>query len=115
MASKKKMTMELIVGNRGFFPDHLAKTGREEMLQALQKAGFDVVAPTLERSKYGAVETHDEAKRCAELFRCKACVIDGGGHTWPGMPPPVSWIGLSTGNISANDLMWDFFKRHPLK
>jgi len=77
MASKKKMTMGLIVGNRGFFPDHLAKTGRQEMLQALQNAGFDVVAPTLEQSKYGAVETHDEAKRCGELFRCKASIIDG--------------------------------------
>ena len=42
-------------------------------------------------------------------------VIEGGGHTWPGMPPPVTWIGLSTMNISANDLMWDFFKRHSLK
>jgi polyhydroxybutyrate depolymerase len=41
--------------------------------------------------------------------------IEGGGHTWPGMPPPVEWIGRSTMNISANDLMWDFFKRHPLK
>ena len=77
MASKKKMTMGLIVGNRGFFPDHLAKTGREEMMQALQKAGFDVVAPTPEQSKYGAVETHEEAKSCAELFRSKAGVIDG--------------------------------------
>ncbi len=42
-------------------------------------------------------------------------VIDGGGHTWPGIPPPVAWIGLSTRNISANDLMWEFFQRHPLK
>jgi len=25
-----KMTMGLIVGNRGFFPDHLAKTGRRK-------------------------------------------------------------------------------------
>jgi len=31
----KKMTMGLIVGNRGFFPDHLAKSGREEMLRVL--------------------------------------------------------------------------------
>jgi L-fucose isomerase-like protein len=77
MASKKKMTMGLIVGNRGFFPDHLAKTGREEMLQTLQNAGFDVVALTPEQSKYGAVETHEEAKRCAELFRSKGAAIDG--------------------------------------
>ena len=77
MASKKKMTMGLIVGNRGFFPDHLAKTGREEMLQTLQNAGFAVVALTPEQSKYGAVGTHEEAKRCAELFRSKDTAIDG--------------------------------------
>ena len=77
MASKKKMTMGLIVGNRGFFPDHLAKTGREEMLRTLQNTGFDVVALTPEQSKYGAVETHEEAKRCAELFRSKHTDIDG--------------------------------------
>jgi len=41
----KKMTMGLIVGNRGFFPDHLAKSGREEMIRALDSAGMDVVAP----------------------------------------------------------------------
>jgi L-fucose isomerase-like protein len=69
--------MGLIVGNRGFFPDHLAKSGREEMMQALQKAGIEVVALDPQQSKYGAVETHEEAKRCADLFRSKADAIDG--------------------------------------
>src|SRR6516165_3127953 len=77
MANATKMTMGLIVGNRGFFPDHLAKSGREEMIQTLQKAGIEVVALSAEQSKYGAVETHEEAKRCAELFRSKADAIDG--------------------------------------
>ena len=77
MPNKKKMTMGMIVGNRGFFPDHLAKTGREEMMQALQKAGIDVVTLGTEESKYGAVETHEEAKRCAALFRSKGEQIDG--------------------------------------
>ena len=77
MANATKMTMGLIVGNRGFFPDHLAKSGREEMIQALQKAGIEVVALSVEQSKYGAVETHEEAKRCAELFSSKAEAIDG--------------------------------------
>ncbi len=72
-----KMTMGLIVGNRGFFPDHLAKSGREEMMQALSRAGIDCVVLTPEESKYGAVETHDEAKRCAELFRRNTDSIDG--------------------------------------
>src|SRR6202051_3782484 len=72
-----KMTMGLIVGNRGFFPDHLAKTGREEMIQVLQAAGMDVVVLGPEASKHGAVETHQEAKRCAELFKAAANRIDG--------------------------------------
>src|ERR1700740_103153 len=77
MENKRKMTMGLIVGNRGFFPDHLAKSGREEMIQVLRKAGMDVVALTPDESKHGAVETHEEAKSCAELFRSKAEATDG--------------------------------------
>jgi polyhydroxybutyrate depolymerase len=42
-------------------------------------------------------------------------LIQGGGHTWPGRDPRVQFLGTSTKNISANDLMWDFFKRHPMK
>jgi L-fucose isomerase-like protein len=75
--SAKKMTMGLIVGNRGFFPDHLAKTGREEMLRVLTESGMDVVALTPEESKYGAVETREESRRCAELFRRNRERIDG--------------------------------------
>jgi L-fucose isomerase-like protein len=75
--SAKKMTMGLIVGNRGFFPDHLAKSGREEMLRVLGAAGIDVVALTPEESKYGAVETREESRRCAELFKRNRERIDG--------------------------------------
>ena len=77
MANEKKMTMGVIVGNRGFFPDHLAKSGREEILAALAKAGMNAVALGVEESKYGAVETHEEAKHCAELFRKREQEIDG--------------------------------------
>jgi L-fucose isomerase-like protein len=73
----KKMTMGLIVGNRGFFPDHLAKSGREEVLRVLAAAGIDVVALTPEESKYGAVETREESRRCADLFRRNCDRIDG--------------------------------------
>jgi L-fucose isomerase-like protein len=83
MVNKRKMTMGLIVGNRGFFPDHLAKTGRDEMTQALQKAGIDVVVLGTEESKHGAVETYEEAKRCAALFKSKADAIDGVVVTLP--------------------------------
>lgn len=69
--------MGLIIGNRGFFPDHLAKSGREEMMQAVEKAGMDCIVLSPEQSKHGAVETHEEAKRCAGLFRAHADRIDG--------------------------------------
>ncbi|HZD77565.1 MAG TPA: fucose isomerase, partial [Acidobacteriaceae bacterium] len=61
----------------GFFPDHLAKEGREAMIGVLEKAGIRVIALTPEQSKFGAVETPDEARRCAELFRKHREEIDG--------------------------------------
>src|SRR5215471_17505733 len=73
----KKMTMGIIVGNRGFFPDLLAKSGREEMIQALARAGMDSIVLGPEDSKHGAVETHEEAKRCAALFQKHRDRIDG--------------------------------------
>ena len=73
----KKMTMGLIVGNRGFFPDHLAKSGREDILRVLAAAGIDVVALTPQESKYGAVETREESRRCADLFQRNRDRIDG--------------------------------------
>jgi L-fucose isomerase-like protein len=71
------VTLGMIVGNRGFFPDHLAKSGREEMISAVSKAGYRVIALGPEDSKHGAVETRPEAARCAELFRKNRETIDG--------------------------------------
>src|SRR5450631_344457 len=75
--AKKKMTMGLIVGNRGFFPAHLANSGREEMIAVLQKAGMDVVVLTTEESKCGAVTTREDVHRCVELFKKNRDRIDG--------------------------------------
>jgi L-fucose isomerase-like protein len=71
------MTFGVIVGNRGFFPDHLAKSGRVEMLAAVENAGYRAVAVTAEETKFGAVETRAEAARCAELFQRHRDQIDG--------------------------------------
>jgi L-fucose isomerase-like protein len=71
------MTFGVIVGNRGFFPSHLASTGRTEMIKALESAGMKAIVLTPEESAHGAVETYDDAKRCAELFRRHSNEIDG--------------------------------------
>jgi L-fucose isomerase-like protein len=79
MATPEKKTpkLGLIVGNRGFFPDHLAAEGRADMLRVLQAAGVEVVALTPEDSKFGAIETFAEARRCADLFKQHKDTIDG--------------------------------------
>ena len=33
-----KTTLGLVVGNRGFFPDHLVESGRKQVLEVLEKA-----------------------------------------------------------------------------
>lgn len=73
----KKITFGVIVGNRGFFPDTLAKDGRKNILDVLRKNGFDAVALSMQETKYGAVETFDDAKKCAALFAQKRDKIDG--------------------------------------
>jgi L-fucose isomerase-like protein len=76
-SNQRQITFGVIVGNRGFFPDHLAKNGREEMISVLERAGYAVVAPSVEDTKFGAVETRAEAARCSELFRKHSDSIDG--------------------------------------
>lgn len=41
------------------------------------------------------------------------CLVDDGGHTWPG-GEPAPLFGLTTRDISASDYMWRFFSRHAL-
>ncbi len=72
-----RATLGLIVGNRGFFPDHLAKSGREEMMAVLERAGISVVVLGPSESKHGAVETREESRRCADLFKARRDAIEG--------------------------------------
>ena len=73
----ERVTLGVIVGNRGFFPGHLAQTGRDDILKALAAEGIDAIALGPEDSVHGAVESRDEAKACAALFRANADKIAG--------------------------------------
>ena len=77
MATERTMTFGVVVGNRGFFPSHLAKSGREEIISVLEAAGARAIVLGPEDSVHGAVETYTEAQRCAELFKKHAEEIDG--------------------------------------
>ncbi|HEX9029244.1 MAG TPA: L-fucose/L-arabinose isomerase family protein, partial [Anaerolineales bacterium] len=67
----------LIVGNRGFFPDHLASAGRQTVVQVLKEEGINLVALTTEDSKFGSLETLNDARKCADLFKQHRDEIDG--------------------------------------
>ncbi len=77
MPQPKKMTFGVIVGNRGFFPAHLALSGREEMVRVLEGAGYNVVLPGAGETKVGAIESRAEAHLCGNLFRRRKDEIDG--------------------------------------
>jgi L-fucose isomerase-like protein len=73
----KKTTFGVIVGNRGFFPDVLAKQGRGDILEVLKKNNLGSVTLSMQDTKYGAVETFADAGKCAALFAKNAELIDG--------------------------------------
>ena len=95
------LTFGVIVGNRGFFPDLLAKEGRQDILDVLKKKGFGAVALSMEDTKYGAVETLADARKCAELFASRGKEIDGVIVTLPnfgderGIAETIKRSGLS--------------------
>ncbi|MDD2807345.1 MAG: fucose isomerase [Patescibacteria group bacterium] len=75
---QRRTTFGLIVGTRGFFPSELAVNGRRQMVENLKGLGYDVVVLAENDTQFGgAIESHRDAKQCAELFRKHGDVIDG--------------------------------------
>ncbi|MCC7336499.1 MAG: L-fucose/L-arabinose isomerase family protein [Pirellulaceae bacterium] len=71
------ITLGIIFGNRDFFPDHLVSEARNDVLQLCEKFGIKAITLATEQSKLGGVETHAEARRCADLFKQHRDEIDG--------------------------------------
>ena len=71
--SPHPVTFGVIFGNRGFFQDHLAKSGREEIIAVLSKAGHRVpqkyaAAGARERNISPGVGLECPASRSAKAF-----------------------------------------------
>ena len=73
----KEMTLGVLVGNRGFFPNHLVEEGRKEVLAVLAQEGFKTVALGPEDTPFGSVESRADIHKCADLFKANADKIDG--------------------------------------
>ncbi len=73
----KKLTLGVIIGNRDFFPDALITEGRKDILAVLEELGIQPIILDEDATKLGAVETWENAKKCAALFNQHRGEIDG--------------------------------------
>ncbi|MFM7318135.1 MAG: alpha/beta hydrolase family esterase, partial [bacterium] len=74
-----------------------------------------VVVKMADKSKDGTSITRKTFGHGRDGAEVVLIEIQGGGHTWPGQAPRMQSLGKSTKNISANEVMWEFFEKHPLK
>ena len=73
----KDISFGIIVGKRGFFNPKLVQEGRRELLAKLDEMGYSYFTLPEKDTQYGAVETAEDAIKCAELFRDNYKKIDG--------------------------------------
>lgn len=73
----KQITFGLVVGTRGFFNSALAVEGKKDLIALMDKLDYDYVILPSEATPTGAIETIDDARKCARLFNEKRDEIDG--------------------------------------
>jgi polyhydroxybutyrate depolymerase len=53
---------------------------------------------------------------CANNADVQLYTVHGGGPTWPGGGHHPEWfVGRMSYSIDASQVMWEFFRDHPLK
>jgi polyhydroxybutyrate depolymerase len=64
--------------------------------------------------KDGTSVRRESYSECQESSEVVLYVIEGGGHTWPGGHQylPQWIIGKTSRDIDANEVIWDFLKKH---
>jgi L-fucose isomerase-like protein len=70
-------TLGVIIGNRDFFPDQLVAEARKDIARLFKQRRITPVWVSPDETKLGGIETHADARKCAELFRRHAGEIDG--------------------------------------
>lgn len=70
-------TLAVIFGNRGFFPGHLVKEARKDILTVFQECHINPVMLGESETQFGSIVNFEHAKICAELFRSKRESIVG--------------------------------------
>jgi L-fucose isomerase-like protein len=75
--TKNSNTLGVIIGNRDFFPDQLVAEARDDVIKLFAEKNIRPVMVSPEETKLGGIETHADARRCADLFKRHRDEIDG--------------------------------------
>jgi len=73
----RKATLAVIIGNRDFFPDRLVSEARDDILSLFKEMNIEPIILAENDTKLGGVETWEDAKKCAALFKARQSEIDG--------------------------------------
>ncbi len=65
----EKIAMGIIIGNREFFADELCQQARERLLPVLEENNIKPIILPESEGIYGSVQSRDDAKKCAALFK----------------------------------------------
>ena len=77
MTQKNRITFALFFGNRGFFPGELIAGTRQDLIRAIEEAGYDYILMDEAETKYGAVETIEEGRKYAAFLKNNAGKYQG--------------------------------------
>jgi polyhydroxybutyrate depolymerase len=75
-------------------------------------AAHDGCSPAAMEVRLGSEVRRRTWNGCTDGATAVFYIIDGGGHTWPGAIP-VPGLGLTTQQIDASAVIWQFFQSHP--
>ena len=75
----KKQCFGVSIGTRAYFNSELARDVRKQLLETLEKEGYDYVILPEDATPTGSssIETREDGLKCAEIFRSHRDCIDG--------------------------------------
>jgi len=71
------VTLATIIGNRDFFPDKLVVEARKDIMAVYKENNINAVMVGEDETKLGSIETYEDSKTCADLFKTHRDKIDG--------------------------------------
>lgn len=98
-------------------PSQLAAGGKDSIPKIMEAWAKRNGCKTATKEQKAADDVVEVSFDCSPGSEAILYRVEGGGHTWPGSPfsqSIVSIVGPTTMNINADEIMWDFFVKHPL-